>query len=193
MKISTRGRYGVRAMYDLATQYGEGPVPLKGIAERQGISEHYLEQLIAPLRKAGLVKSLRGVSGGYELARAPDRITVGDIIRVLEGPIAPVDCVNEDESQSATCEHPDGCITRRIWAKVRDSISEVLDSISLADLLVEVQRAPDGHIDCLTGSATGPAAAAAAEATHPHDHNGTNKRGPRRSAAGRRPAGRRSD
>lgn len=190
MKISTRGRYGVRAMYDLATRYGEGPVPLKEIAERQGISEHYLEQLIAPLRKAGLVKSLRGVAGGYELGRAPDRITVGDVIRVLEGPIAPVDCVSEEESQSATCEHPDSCITRRIWAKVRDSISSVLDSISLADLLAEVQCVPDGHIDCPTGSAAGSADGSAAL---PHDDNATNERGPRRSAAGRRPAGRRSD
>lgn len=149
MKLSTRGRYGVRAMYDLATQYGEGPVPLKLVAERQGISEHYLEQLIAPLRKAKLVKSLRGVAGGYELGREPAAITVGDIIRVLEGPIAPVDCVIEDESSHSTCDHPEGCVTHRIWAKVRDSITEVLDSISLEDLLHEVRRAPAGHIDCL--------------------------------------------
>ena len=152
MKISTRGRYGVRAMYDLATRYGEGPVPLKEIAERQGISEHYLEQLIAPLRKAGLVKGVRGVAGGYELARPPSEITVGDIIRVLEGPIAPVECVIEDPDAEKACDHLDGCISHRIWARVRDSIAQVLDSITIADLLNEVRTAPDGHIDCITAA-----------------------------------------
>lgn len=152
MKVSTRGRYGVRAMYDLARQFGEGPVPLKTVAERQGISENYLEQLISPLRRAGLVRSLRGMAGGYELGRAPDKITVADIIRVLEGPIAPVDCVTEDENSSLACDHTDGCVTRRIWAKVRDSISEVLEAITLADLVKEVQSAPLAHIDC--GDAT---------------------------------------
>lgn len=147
MKISTRGRYGVRALYDLATQYGEGPVPLKTVAERQGISENYLEQLISPLRRAGLVRALRGMAGGYELGREPARITVGDIIRVLEGPIAPVDCVGES-AHAASCGNPDDCVTRRIWAKVADSIVAVLDGITLADLVHEVQAKPLAHIDC---------------------------------------------
>ncbi|MFZ5943338.1 MAG: RrF2 family transcriptional regulator [Bacillota bacterium] len=138
MKLSTKGRYGVKAMFDLAQNYGSGPIPLNNIAQRNNISEHYLEQLIALLRKAGLVKSVRGAQGGYILNRSPESITVGDIIRVLEGPIAPVDCVSEDEPEQ--CNNAEFCITRTIWAKVRDSVAAVLDSISLADLLEEARK-----------------------------------------------------
>ncbi|MDK2820148.1 MAG: hypothetical protein PWP31_113 [Clostridia bacterium] len=133
VKLSTRGEYGLRAMFDLAQRYGEGPIPLKSIAERQDISEHYLEQLIAILRKAGLVKSVRGAQGGYTLSQEPHEITVGDIIRVLEGPIAPVECLNDDGSEN--CKHEDTCVTKDIWEKVRDSISDVLDSFTLGDML----------------------------------------------------------
>lgn len=133
MKLSTKGRYGVRAMFDLALNNGKGPIPLNSIAERQNISEHYLEQLIALLRKAGLVKSVRGAQGGYVLARAAEEITIGDIIRVLEGPIAPVDCVNEEEE--SPCKNAEFCVTRNVWAKVRDSVTDVLDSITLAQLV----------------------------------------------------------
>jgi len=135
VKLSTKGRYGVKAMFDLAQNFGNGPVPLNTIARRNNISEHYLEQLIAILRKAGLVKSVRGAQGGYILNKSPEAITVGDIIRVLEGPIAPVDCVNEVEPEH--CENEDFCITRNIWAKVRDSVAQVLDSITLEDMLAE--------------------------------------------------------
>lgn len=94
MKLSTKGRYGVIAMYDLAMHAGDKePISIKNVAERQEISEHYLEQLMGQLRKAGLVKSTRGAQGGYFLARSPKDVTVGDIIRVMEGPIAPVDCL----------------------------------------------------------------------------------------------------
>lgn len=138
MKLSTKGRYGVKAMFDLAQNYGTGPIPLNNIAQRNGISEHYLEQLIAVLRKSGLVKSVRGAQGGYILNGPPDGITIGDIIRVLEGPIAPVDCVSEDEPEA--CDNADFCITRTIWAKVRDSVANVLDSITLADMLEEEKK-----------------------------------------------------
>jgi len=131
LKISTKGHYGVQAMFDLAQRYGEGPVSLKSVADRQDLSEHYLEQLFAGLRKAGLVKSVRGAQGGYTLARAPAEIKVGDIIRVLEGPIVPVECVSEDPEQ---CMKAEFCITRSVWEKVRVSIEEVLDSITLADM-----------------------------------------------------------
>ena len=134
MKLSTKGRYGVTAMFDLAMHYGEGAVPLKDIAARQGLSEHYLEQLIVPLRRAGLVRSIRGAQGGYLLARRPEEITVGDIIRVLEGPIAPVDCVIVDSGFEQYCDKADNCVTRAIWRKLRDSINAVLDSVTLADL-----------------------------------------------------------
>ncbi|CAA7601543.1 Transcription regulator Rrf2-type [Acididesulfobacillus acetoxydans] len=138
MKLSTRGRYGLKAMFDLAVHMGEGPVSLKSIAERQDISEHYLEQLIAGLRKAGLVKSVRGAQGGYVLGREPAKIRVGDVIRVLEGPIAPVDCVSEEDPEC--CAKAEHCVTRTIWEKVRDSISEVLDSITLEDMVKDAEK-----------------------------------------------------
>jgi Rrf2 family cysteine metabolism transcriptional repressor len=111
-------------MIELAKSYGEGPVSLKAIAERHGLSEHYLEQLVAPLRNSGLVKSIRGAYGGYVLARKPEEITAGDIIRVLEGPINPVEVEEENEPGS-----------RHLWIRVRDSITEVLDSTTLHDLI----------------------------------------------------------
>lgn len=138
MRLSTRGHYGLKAMFDLALHYGENPIPLKSVAERQGISDNYLEQLISVLRKAGLVKSVRGAQGGYILARSPENINVGEIIRAMEGPIAPVNCVSEVEPTE--CDQSDVCITRAVWARVRDSIAEVLDSISLADMCRDAER-----------------------------------------------------
>lgn len=124
MKISTKGRYGLTIMMDLAHHYGEGPVSLKSVAERHSLSEHYLEQLVAPLRNAGLVKSIRGAYGGYILAHEPSQITTGDIIRVLEGPISPVEFEDEDDPAK-----------RNLWIRIRDSIAEVLDSTTLQDLI----------------------------------------------------------
>lgn len=134
MKISTKGRYGVSAMYDLALQQGQGPISLKSVAVRQGISEHYLEQLMATLRKAGYVQSIRGAQGGYILTKDPADISVGDIIRIMEGPIAPVDCLLTSTENNQFCSRAGQCVTRDVWAKVRDSINNVLDSITLADL-----------------------------------------------------------
>lgn len=133
MKLSTKGRYGVKAMFDLAVHYGEGPIALKNIAERQRISDHYLEQLISNLRKAGLVRSVRGAQGGYTLSRKPDMITVGDIIRVLEGELSPADCVSVDDPTE--CTRSGYCVTQLIWKKLRDSINQVVDSISLQDMV----------------------------------------------------------
>lgn len=110
-------------MMELARRYGEGPTSLKTIAQKHDLSEHYLEQLVAPLRNAGLLKSVRGAHGGYMLAREPERITAGDILRVLEGPLSPVD---EEEDDPAK---------RELWARIRDKVTEVLDSTTLADLL----------------------------------------------------------
>ncbi|TYP73808.1 cysteine metabolism transcriptional regulator CymR [Paenibacillus methanolicus] len=124
MKISTKGRYGLTIMMELAAKFGEGPTSLKSIAERNGLSEHYLEQLIAPLRNAGLVKSIRGAYGGYILSRTPESITAGDVIRILEGPISPVDFTEEDDPAK-----------RNLWLRIRDSIAEVLDSTTLEDLV----------------------------------------------------------
>lgn len=125
------------AMYDLALHHGQGPISLKSVALRQGISEHYLEQLMGILRKAGYVKSVRGAQGGYTLTKAPAEITVGDIIRIMEGPTAPVDCLLADAKDNKYCNRAGHCVTRGVWAKVRDSIDSVLDSITLADLANE--------------------------------------------------------
>lgn len=140
MKLSTRGRYGLRAMIDMAMSEEKTPIATHTIAEREGLSERYLEQLMVPLKRAGLVKSVRGSQGGYILARNPQDITAGDVIRVLEGPIAPVECVSERDPES--CSRSDFCVTRSLWTKVRDSIAQVLDSYTLADLARESQQMP---------------------------------------------------
>lgn len=124
MKISTKGRYGLTIMMELAAKFGEGPTSLKSIAEKNQLSEHYLEQLIAPLRNAGLVKSIRGAYGGYILAKEAAEITAGDIIRVLEGPISVVDFTEEDDPAK-----------RDLWLRIRDSIAEVIDSTTLEYLI----------------------------------------------------------
>jgi Rrf2 family protein len=138
--ISTKGRYGTKALFELALRYGAGPLALREIAERQGLSEHYLEQLVAPLRKAGLVQSVRGAQGGYTLARDPASITVGDILRVLEGPVTPTECALENFDFARCCANPDVCPDRDVWIKVRKGIEQVVDNITLADLVEDWQR-----------------------------------------------------
>lgn len=132
MKLSTKGKYGVKALFELAMHEGAGPMSLKAIAERQGLSEHYLEQLAAPLRKAGLIVSVRGAQGGYVLSRPADQITVGDIIRVLEGPIGFTDCSVDGESGPDCAAN---CVVRGVWEKVTQQIISVIDSITLHDLV----------------------------------------------------------
>ena len=128
MKLSTKGRYGVKAMLDLAIHNSEGQIALKNIAERQEISENYLEQLFAILKKAGLVKSIRGAQGGYILANEPYKTTVGSILRALEGSLAPVECVVEVDP--VKCCRADLCVTKIIWEKIRDRVNDVVDSIT---------------------------------------------------------------
>ena len=136
MKISTKGRYSVTALYELAQRYGEGPVSLKCVAQGQGLSENYLEQLMVPLRRAGIVQSIRGAQGGYMLAKSPAEITIGSIITTVEGPIAVVDCLlAEDGAAEQMCDKACACVTRGIWEKVCDSISQVLENITLQTLL----------------------------------------------------------
>jgi Rrf2 family cysteine metabolism transcriptional repressor len=129
MQVSTRGRYGLRAMVDIALHATEGPMALRVIAERQEISESYLEQVFTSLRKTGLVRASRGSQGGYELGRPAGEITVGEILRALEGPIVPVNCVGESR-----CEREKYCSTRSFWAELRDKVNEFLDGVSLQDL-----------------------------------------------------------
>lgn len=138
MKLSTKGRYGLRAMLEMALNEDQGPMATRTIAENQELSERYLEQLLIPLKQAGLVKSTRGSQGGYVLGRKPQNITIGDIIRVLEGPIAPVECVSEINPDE--CDRSGFCVTRGIWTRMRDAITEVLDSYTLWDLVIESRQ-----------------------------------------------------
>lgn len=133
MNISTKGRYGLRALLDLATFSQGRPVTLSAIAARQQISEGYLEQLMAPMKKAGLVKSSRGAQGGYTLAREPEEIVVGDIFRALEGPLALTSCISE--ADDTACQMQESCGSRFIWEEIQQAISKVLASYTLADLL----------------------------------------------------------
>ncbi|MEI8172675.1 MAG: Rrf2 family transcriptional regulator [Deltaproteobacteria bacterium] len=135
MKLSTRGRYGVRLMLDLAEHYGNGPIYLKDIAQRQEISEKYLWQLVPPLKSAGLITTVRGAKGGYYLSKSPKDINLMDIIKILEGPLFLVDCVDNP----AVCERAHTCITREVWEEVSQKIGEILMSITL-ESLVERQR-----------------------------------------------------
>lgn len=131
MKLSTKGRYGVKAMVELAINYGSDPISIKTISSRQNISECYLEQLCALLRKAGLIKSIRGAQGGYVLNREPKDITIADIMAVVEGPIEISDCLDEDYG----CHNTDGCATRLLWEKMQKSIDEVMASVTLQDIV----------------------------------------------------------
>jgi len=129
MKISTKGRYGLTSMIELARQHGQGPRSLKSIAEEKELSAHYLEQIAAPLRNAGLIRSVRGAYGGYVLTKEPAAIRAGDIIRVLEGPITPVEGIEEEEAAQ-----------QALWLRIRDVVRDVLDTTTLQDLIQHDDR-----------------------------------------------------
>ena len=126
----------MRAMVALAHQYGNGPMSIASVSRASSVPTAYLEQLIGPLRRAGLVESKRGAQGGYQLTKAPDLVRVGEVYRVMEGPVAPMECVSEDPSEQ-TCPLIEGCETRPVWLKMRDAIADSLDSMTLADLITE--------------------------------------------------------
>jgi len=131
MKLSTRTRYGIRAILELAESYGQGPLQLKIIAQHQDISVKYLEQIIAMLKSGGFVKSIRGAKGGYILAKAPNQIKLGDVFDCLEGRVTTVECI-EDEDY---CARVADCVARHLWVRVQEAIDSVLQSITLQDLL----------------------------------------------------------
>ncbi len=135
MKISTKGRYGTRALLDIALHQNEGLVQLKAIAQRQQISLHYLEHIIAPLIASGMLRSTRGARGGVSLGRSPQEIRLSEVVQVLEGSIAPVECVDDPN----ICSRADLCVTRDIWAEMKKAMSGILESTTLQDL-VERQR-----------------------------------------------------
>lgn len=131
MKLSTRTRYGMRALLEMAMAYKSGPLQIKVISERQGISNKYLEQLVSMLKTAGLVRSIRGPRGGYVLAKSPDEIKLIDVFRTLEGSTLTVECT-EDEN---VCSNHSDCITRRLWLEINRAIIGVLESRTLGDLV----------------------------------------------------------
>jgi len=132
MILSTKGRYGLKAAFELSRNYGLGPVSLKKISEKYGISESYLEQLFAKLKKDGYIDTVRGPQGGYLLAKKPEEITVGMVLRTLEGEITTSDCLNKE-----VCSRESICATRVIFEKIEKSINDVIDNITLADMYEE--------------------------------------------------------
>jgi Rrf2 family cysteine metabolism transcriptional repressor len=140
MKLSTRGRYGIRALLDIALHRGEEPILLRDIAQRQQISLRYLDHLITPLVAAGMVRSTRGTGGGIRLARRPDEIKLSEVMQLLEGSIALVDCVSDPD----ICERASICATRDLWEELKRAMSGVLESVTLQDL-VERQKAKEKY------------------------------------------------
>lgn len=133
MKISTRGRYGLTVVVALGAKYGEGPIPLRQIAEEQSLSEAYLEQLIPPLRNQGILKSVRGAYGGYMLAKDPSEITSGDVIRILEGPIQPIEGLGDTDIPQ-----------HELWKRIADAVRDVMDTTTIADL---IKSGEDSKVD----------------------------------------------
>ncbi len=140
MRLSTKGRYSVRAMLDLGLHSDGSPVMIKDISRRQGISERYLEQLFIPLRAAGLVRGIPGAGGGFLLARPPAEVKLSEIIRATEGSIAPVACVDEARS----CPQSEVCASRDVWVEIKQASDRILESVTLQDL-VERQRKKSGE------------------------------------------------
>lgn len=143
MKISTKGRYALRLMLELAENYGGDYIPIKVIAERQGVSEKYLEQIISSLSRAGYVRSVRGAGGGYKLANPPSKCTVGTILRLTEGSLAPVSCLEDDVNM---CDRQDRCATLFIWKKIYDAVNDVVDNTTLEDLLEYQRNSADNYV-----------------------------------------------
>ncbi|MEE0960875.1 MAG: Rrf2 family transcriptional regulator [Lachnospiraceae bacterium] len=132
MKISTKGRYALRLMLDMALNNTGNPIRIKDIAARQNISDKYLEQIVSVLNKAGFVKSIRGPQGGYKLTKRPEQYTVGMILRLTEGSLAPVSCLDDEVNM---CDRQEECVTLILWRKLDDAIKSVIDNVTLADLL----------------------------------------------------------
>ena len=140
MKLTTKGRYGLRAVIDLAMYAKSDPVSLSDVAERQNISISYLEQLIAKLKKAGIVQSTRGAQGGYSLAKEPEEVSVGEILRVLEGSLSPVDCSAVDGEGETECSASNFCVTKYVWKRINDSINDTVNNMFLSELLEESEK-----------------------------------------------------
>ena len=156
MKISTKGKYGLRAMIDLAQYSEQEAVSISSIAQRQKISESYLEQLVAKLKKAGLVVSIRGAAGGYRLARPASGISVGDVLRALEGDVRAVICTAQTEEG---CEGEELCVTKYVWQRINESIEKTVDEMMLDQLVAESRKAQEkaknNDVDYIRNSCSG--------------------------------------
>ncbi len=138
LKVSSRGRYGVKVVFELALHHGDGPIAVQTLAQRQGVSTAYLEQLMPALKRAGLVASVRGPQGGYVLPKPPGAVTVGDVVRALEGPIAVATCTTEDPHE---CPEVDRCIGPDVWSRVQQVLVEVMDGMTFEELVQQQQAA----------------------------------------------------
>lgn len=145
MKLSTKGRYGLRAMIDIAIHSETEAVSIASIAARQRISESYLEQLIPKLRKAGMISSVRGAGGGYMLAKPAGEISVGDVLRVLEGSLDPVECGGLPGASG--CDESGGCVTKYVWQKINESINQAVDAMNLEELIKESKCAHGADVE----------------------------------------------
>lgn len=143
MRISTKGRYALRLMIDIALNNTGQPVRVKEVAARQDISEKYLEQIISVMKKAGYVKSIRGAQGGYLLAKKPEDYTVGMILRQIEGNMSPVSCL---EFEDYDCPRQNDCVTLILWQKLDDAIKSVIDTVTLADLVEWQLQKTDNYV-----------------------------------------------
>ena len=141
MKLFTRSRYGTRMMLDLAKHFDDGPVQISQISKRENLSVKYLEQLIIPLKKADLIKSVRGPKGGHMLNKAPGKITVGDIVRILEGGIDLCNCIGNPE----TCDRIDHCLTRDVWEEATKAMYDKLDSVTLSGMIQQEGNGPSNE------------------------------------------------
>ncbi len=145
MILSTKGRYGLRMMFVLACNYGQGPISLTYISKQEDLSVNYLEQLVLPLRHNGLVSSKRGAKGGYILAKEPKDITIGAILKTLEGPILAAECLAETE---ADCDYVEYCVTHKIWEKITLAVDEVIESMTLQDMLDDYNSMGRHKVKC---------------------------------------------
>jgi len=134
MKLSKRGEYALRALQDLAAHYGDGPIPNKELAEHNNIPHRFLEQILITLKHARIVRSQKGSRGGYVLARPPDQITLAEVIRLLDGPLAPIPCASETAFEPCGCPDMERCGLRRVMKRVRDVVAEMMEHTTLADL-----------------------------------------------------------
>lgn len=148
--FSTKGEYGVRLMVQLGRHHGSGPASLAEIAAEEDLPRAYLEQLVMSLRDAGLVRSTRGAHGGYEVARDPAEIRMSEILRALEGPIAPMICASDDPEHATVCDRSSRCTVNLLWVRVRDAIAGALDGMTLADLVPQRHVLLDGPIEPAT-------------------------------------------